>query len=169
METVKGLAKVLKKLKDLGEKAEIGIDQSADQAVREIAVDARSRAPKNLGKLQQSIVPLKIGDLRYETRVGELYGVFVEFGTGAKVRVPPELNDLANRARSNPSGSFENGLQSIKDWCKRKGIPETAAYPIFVSILNKGLTPQPFLYPAFVKGRDQYLKNLQNLLKQLTK
>lgn len=31
------------------------------------------------------------------------------------------------------------------------------------------IRPQPYLYPAFVKGRRQYLEDLEDLLKQLTK
>jgi hypothetical protein len=31
------------------------------------------------------------------------------------------------------------------------------------------IQPQPYLYPAFVKGRKQYLKDLKKLLKDLTK
>ncbi len=38
-----------------------------------------------------------------------------------------------------------------------------------MSILRKGQEPQPYLYPAFVKGRKQYLKDLKELLKRLTK
>lgn len=167
--TVKGIEKTLKRLQKLGNDAEKMVDQTTEGAVTEIALSARSRAPKDSGKLQQSIIQQKVKDITYEVVVTELYGAYVEFGTGAKVSVPAEMQDLANKIKSNPSGSFEVGLQSIKDWCKRKGIPQEAAYPIFVSILNKGITPQPFLYPAFVQGREQYLKDLKALLKQLTK
>ena len=45
-------------------------------------------------------------------------------------------------------GNFEDGLESIKDWCRKKGIDVKLAYVIFVNILNKGIEPQPFLYPA---------------------
>ena len=31
------------------------------------------------------------------------------------------------------------------------------------------LQPRPFLYPAFVKGRKQYIKDLKKVLKKLTK
>ena len=57
----------------------------------------------------------------------------------------------------------------LKIGVRSKGIPENAAYPIFMSILKKGQEPQPYLYPAFVKGGTQYLKDLKKLLKDLTK
>ena len=40
----------------------------------------------------------------------------------------------------------------------------------FYEYIKKGAKqPQPYLYPAFVKGRTQYLKDLKKLLKDLTK
>ena len=45
--------------------------------------------------------------------------------------------------------SIKQGLEAIKVWCKAKGIPEEAAYPIFAKILGAGINPQPFLYPAY--------------------
>ena len=38
-----------------------------------------------------------------------------------------------------------------------------------MSILKKGIKPQPFMYPAFVKGRKQYIKDLKDLLEDITK
>ncbi len=168
-ETVKGINKLLKKLSTMGDKAVKGIDQTTETVITEIALNARAGAPKNIGKLAQSITPLKVGDLRYQVQVGESYGAYVEFGTGAKVQVPAEFQDMANKFKGGNVGTFEEGLKSIKDWCRNKGISEDAAYPIFISILNKGISPQPFLYPAFVKGREQYLKDLRELIKQLVK
>lgn len=167
--TVKGIEKTLKKLSMLGSEAVKGVDQITEATATEIALDARSRAPFNNGKLVQSIVPSKVRDLTYQVEVGEIYGAYVEFGTGVKVQVPNEFQDMANRIKNgNNSGTFEEGLKSIRDWCRTKGIDESAAYPIFISILNKGITPQPYFYPAFVKGREAYLKDLKALLKRLT-
>ena len=79
------------------------------------------------------------------------------------------MKGIASQFKGKKAGSFEQGLRAIKDWCKSKGIPEDAAYPIFMSILRKGQKARPYLYPAFVKGRTQYLKDLKKLLKDLTK
>ena len=103
----------------------------------------------------------------YSIIVGLNYGVYVEFGTGKQVQVPSELRDIASKFKGR-KGSFKEGLESIKDWCRSKGIDEKAAYPIFISILEKGITPQPYLYPSFVEGRKQYLKDLKDYLKELT-
>ena len=134
----------------------------------EIALNAKTYAPKDKGELSQSITTRKESEFVSSVVVGVNYGAFVEFGTGKKVSVPRELKTLASKFKGG-GGSFEEGLRSIKDWCKTKGIDEKAAYPIFMSILRNGTAPQPYLYPAFVKGRRQYLEDLKSELKNLKK
>ena len=97
------------------------------------------------------------------------YAAYVEFGTGAKVSVPTELQDVASQFKSGRGGSFADALKNIKGWVKRKGLPESSAYPILMSILRKGLTPQPFLYPAFVINRNEFIRDMKNALIRLTK
>lgn len=169
--TVKGIKKTLKRLQKLGDDAEKMVDQTTEGAVTEIALDATSRAPVDSGDLQQGIIPRKAGHLTYEVVVTELYGAYVEFGTGAKVSVPAEMQDLATKIRNNPKGSYDDAIISIQDWLKRKGEPSTEkdAKRVFFLVIRNGITPQPFLYPAFVQGREQYLKDLKALLKKLTK
>ena len=169
-EVVKGLSKTLKELKQFGLEAEKGVAKIAMATANDIGLTAKQNAPVNLGKLQQSISSpaIKISDLNYKVVVASDYGPYVEFGTGTKVSIPPEMQELASKVTKR-LGSFEEGLQSIKDWCRQRGIEESAAYPIFVSILNKGIEPQPFLYPAFVKGRKNYLTDLKRFLNSLTK
>tara|TARA_R110002020_G_scaffold471625_2_gene698879 strand:- start:3234 stop:3737 length:504 start_codon:yes stop_codon:yes gene_type:complete len=167
MESVKGLQDLLKKLEKLGDAKEI--DGIAEGISREIQLDAVQRAPVNFGQLRQSIKQSKIGPLKYEVVVGADYGSYVEFGTGPRVQVPPEFAQMAQQFKGGKGGSFKDGLKSIKDWCRAKGIPESAAYPILMSLLKKGMRPQPYLYPAFVKGRLQYFKDLEEYFKRLTK
>ena len=167
--TIKGLTKVLKDLERFGDEAKTKIDAVTKVTSMDIVADAKSFAPKNNGKLAQSIVYTKVGEADYKVVVNSPYGAYVEFGTGSKVKVPTELQGIASQFKGKKSGTFEQGLRAIKDWCKSKGIPESAAYPIFMSILKKGQEPQPYLYPAFVKGRAQYLKDLKKLLEDLTK
>ena len=167
---IKGLNKVLKSLKKFGKEADVEIDITAMATSNDIAYDAKTNAPKNIGKLAQSISSPaeKVKDRNYKVVVTSPYGGYVEFGTGAKVQVPKEMQEMASLWKSKGGGTFEQGLQSVRDWCKNKGIEESAAYPIFMSILKKGTDAQPFLYPAFIKGRKTFLKDLKKLLKNLT-
>ena len=172
---VKGLNKVLNNLKKFGKEGEKEIEIITKSTASEIVVNAKQKAPVNLGKLRESIAfeeNKSRDDISYTIfvgGVGQSYAAYVEFGTGSKVKVPSELSKEAAKFRGGRGGTFEQGLQSIKDWCRAKGIPEDAAYPIFISILNEGIAPQPYLYPAWVKGKIQYLKDLKQGLNRLVK
>ena len=135
---VKGLKKVLSNLKKFGAEAAVEIDISTMATALDIAKNAKTLAPKDMGKLAQSIYEAKISEADYKVVVGAYYGAYVEFGTGKKVQVPTELKEIAIQFKG-------AGIKQIN------------------------LQPQPFLYPAFVKGRKQYIKDLKKLLKKLTK
>ena len=168
---VKGLSKVLKDLEKFGREADKGTEIVTKSVSVGIVEDAKLAVPKNLGEagLAGKIVFTKVENADYKVVVKSPYGAYVEFGTGAKVKVPAELSKVAAQFKGKKAGSFEEGLRAIKDWCRNKGIDEGAAYPIFMSILKKGQEPRPYLYPAFVKGRIQYIKDLKHLLTTLTK
>ena len=135
---VKGLKKVLSNLKKFGAEAAVEIDISTMATALDIAKNAKTLAPKDMGKLAQSIYEAKISEADYKVVVGADYGAYVEFGTGKKVQVPTELKEIAIQFKG-------AGIKQIN------------------------LQPQPFLYPAFVKGRKQYIKDLKKVLKKLTK
>jgi len=166
---VKGLKGVLGSLKKFGEESKKSVEIITFANAKDIELSAKSLAPKNVGKLAQSIHTKEVNKTFYKIVVGLDYGAYVEFGTGAKVRVPTELKDQAAKFRGGRGGSFKDGLRSIKDWCRTKGIDESAAYPIFISILRNGITPQPYLYPSWKAGQKEYLKDLKKELKLLTK
>lgn len=166
---VKGLNSVISELRAFGKDIEKQIDAETEAIAFQIEGDAKKLAPKNFGKLAQSISNKKVKTSNYKVTVNELYGAFMEFGTGTKVVVPAEFKEMANSFKGQKFGTFEQGLEAIKAWCRSRGIPEEAAYPIFAKILGAGISPQPFLYPAYVKGKRDYLKNLKNLLKNTKK
>lgn len=163
----KQISKVVSKLKEFNEDAKDVISQTTFAVTEDTAKVAKQYAPKSAGKLAQSIHTKKESEFISSVVVGVKYGAFVEFGTGKHVSVPRELSALASKFKGANSGSFEEGLRSVKDWCRQKGIDEKAAYPIFISIIKNGTKPQPYLYPAFVQGRRQYLEDLKKDLKYL--
>lgn len=166
--SVKGLKEVLQSLKVFGDVATKEIGETTQNVAKEIEADAKKLAPSNLGTLRKTIHNEKVDELNYKVVSPADYSAYVEFGTGKKVSVPSELSELASKFKGK-GGGFEKGLQSIKDWCRNKGIDESAAYPIFMSILRNGIRPQPFMYPAWKKGQTQYVIDLKDLLKDLTK
>lgn len=167
---VTGAASVISELRTFGKEAEKLIDAETEAIAFQIEGDAKRLAPKNFGKLAQSISHSKPAPLSRKVTVNESYGPFMEFGTGTKVVVPDEFKDMALQFKGQKSGlSFEQGLEAIKVWCRAKGIDEKAAYPIFAKILGAGVNPQPFLYPAWIKGKKDYLANLKRVLAKFNK
>ena len=166
---IKGLASTIAELRAYGKDIDKMIDAETESIAFQIETDAKKLAPKNFGKLAQSISHAKVKPALYKVTVNELYGAYMEFGTGSKVNVPAEFADMAATFKGKKQGTFKQGLEAIKVWCKAKGIPEAAAYPIFAKILGAGVNPQPFLYPAYIKGKKDYQNNLERLLKSLNK
>lgn len=166
MAAVKGINQVLKQLRKQGKDIERIIDAETQAIAFQIEKDAKTRAPKNFGKLAQSISTLKVEQSIYKITVNELYGGYMEFGTGTKVRVPAEFKDISASLKGQKQGTYKEGLESIRVWCRAKGIDEKFAYVIFAKILGAGIEPRPFLYPAWVKGKKDYLDNLNKLLKK---
>ena len=166
---IKGVGSTISELRKFGEKAEKLINAETQAIAFQIEADAKKLAPKNFGKLAQSISHLKVKPALYKVTVNELYGAYMEFGTGTKVSVPAEFADMAATFKGKKQGTFKQGLEAIKVWCKAKGIPEEAAYPIFAKILGAGINPSPFLYPSWIKGKKDYQNNLERLLKSLNK
>ena len=167
---VKGLDQTLKNLRKLGVDVEEEIAQITEDTAREIAADAKVRAPKNFGDLAQSINYTQVADSHYRVVVGVNYAPYVEFGTGKRVSVPPELSEYAMQFKGNGSGgTYADGLLAFYDWAAAKGLEEWEADQIFYFIFINGIWPQPFLYPAFVQGRIKYLIELSKMLKRLVK
>jgi len=169
MGAVKGINETLKELRKYGDKIEREINAETQAIAFQIENDAKTKAPKNFGKLAQSISNSKVKDSQYRITVNELYGPYMEFGTGTKVNVPNEFKEMANSFKNIKIGNFKEGLESIKAWCRAKGIDEKAAYPIFAKILGAGINPKPFLYPSWIKGKKDYLNNLTRLLSKYNK
>lgn len=169
---ITGLDKLIRQLEQLGvegtQMAKAVVQSTADSVVEQ----AKRNAPANLGKLRQSIGKAEEAQgFVARVFVAEKYAIYVEVGTGTHVQVPAELQSIAIQYKGKGGGSFEEFLQAIKDWVKQKGIgdPEKIAYPIAMSILRKGIRPQPFLYPAYVEGRKKLVVTMKKALSVLVK
>jgi len=140
---VKGINKVLKQLKKFVVEAEKMVEETTASNAKEIARDAKVLAPIDLGKLRQSIFTKKNTNNNYSIVASARYAPYIEFGTGAKVN-----------------------LKYLVD----AGIPESYALQFKgKGIKQVNIQPRPYLYPAFIKGRKQYLKDLKGDLEHLTK
>jgi HK97 gp10 family phage protein len=166
---VKGINEVISNLRKYGKEAEKDVEGVTELTARNIEKYAKQSAPVNFGKLGQSIVTEKVNPTTYKVVVNAPYGAYMEFGTGTKVEVPSELESVAREFQGKKSGNFKTALEDIKQWCRSKGIPEEAAYPILAKILKVGITPKPYLYPAYLRGKTEYLDKLKKVLNKYGK
>jgi len=166
---IRGIREVISELQNFGKDIEKKINLEIEAIAIQVEGDAKKLAPKNFGKLAQSISHSKVKDLVWKVTVNEVYGAYLEFGTGTKVVVPAEFADMAKTFKGNKQGTYKQGLESIKVWCRSKGIDEKFAFIIFAKILGAGISPQPYLYPAYKGGEKDLLKNLGKLLKSTNK
>ena len=143
---IKGLDKLLKDLQALGPDGVSVIEETTELIARDIEVDAKQLAPVNKGQhggtLKQNIKALKVDKLTWKV--------------------------YANANGTAPYSAYmEFGTGGLVD------VPAELA-EMAIKFKGKGikkidLRPQPFLYPAFVKGRKNYVKELETELKALTK
>jgi hypothetical protein len=95
------------------------------------------------GELYESmIIEVKDQGLRIFVGSTSHYAPYVEYGT--RPHFPP--------------------VSAIREWCRLKGIPESAAYPIARKIAERGTPEQPFFAPAVQIARGRHLKRLRDLV-----
>ncbi|MCB0448417.1 MAG: HK97 gp10 family phage protein [Gelidibacter sp.] len=142
MAKVKGLDKLIKDLAKLGEEGIKTIAGVTEANARDIEVTAKQLAPIDSGKLRQSIKSFEVGKLKWKV--------------------------LANATGLAPYAAYQEFGTG--------GLVEVPAELAEMAIKFKGkgikkvdLRPQPFMYPALVKGRKQYVEDLKSELEVLTK
>lgn len=149
---IKGLDKLLKDLTKLGVKGFERIVSTTEIIAKDMERDAKRLAPFNKktgfgGTLRENIFAQKI----LNTKVGEV-----------------RWKVLANAFGQAPYSAYmefgTGGLVEVPDELKDIAIQFKGA-----GIREVNLMPQPFLYPALVQGRVDYLKALKQDLEDLTK
>mgnify|MGYP003652326003 FL=1 len=137
--TIKGLDKVYKDFNKLSKEVHKKVGLVTRENAKEIAVDASQRAPKDLGDLHKNI--------SYEKDENTFnYKIF------AREKYSAYMEFGTGGMVKVPSELKEIAIQF-----KGKGVKEI------------NLPARPYLYPAFVKGRQQYLEDLNDLLNKETK
>ena len=155
-----------------------------------VETQAKRNAPADEGKLRNSINSIYNDQkMSLSITVAANYAAYMEFGTrkfaAAYVStLPQDWKAYAATFKGKGGGSFSEFLKAIMAWVKRKGIgglqtksgnvsqskdsvaaQESAAYVIALSILRKGVRPQPFLYPAVKAHTPGLIKDIQNIFK----
>jgi HK97 gp10 family phage protein len=168
------LSDVLKKLETLDSKVQQGVKDEINASALNIQSGAKRLAPVNFGQLRNSIY-LKEQNVEkgvvFTIGAKASYAPYVEFGTGGKVSIPAGFEELASGFNGKKAGTFKDMVQALTLWVRRKGIgggkDKSIAYAIAISILKKGMRPQPFLIPAFQAEKPKLIKNILNVMKNV--
>ena len=165
------ISKLLSQIDSFGHDANRTAVAVTNSTAEDIANQAKLRAPVDQGQLRQSIgkTTARVGYNVSFVFANTPYAAFVEFGTGARVSIPKGFEKMASEFKGKKSGNFDSFLDAIRGWCQTHGIDPKLAYIIAVSILRKGLKPQPFLIPSYLEGIQQYPKTLRKVLEVQTR
>jgi HK97 gp10 family phage protein len=168
------LSEALKKLDTFNAKVQQDVKDEVNASALNIQSGAKRLAPVNFGQLRNSIyLKEKSNDKGYVFSVGSSasYAPYVEFGTGGKVSIPAGFEELASGFKGKKGGTFKDMVEALTLWVRRKGIgggkDKSIAYAIAISILRKGMRPQPFLIPAFEAEKPKMIKNILNVIKNV--
>ena len=162
---IKQLKELEKQLINAGPKTIKYAEAELKATALETLQTAKILAPVDRGGLVQSMAMEPVSKDEYKIGNNKDYAPYVEFGTGAKAYIPPDFKEMAAQFKGATGESWEKGLAEITRWCIKKGIPESAAYPIFMSILKNGIYASPFLWPAFKFGREDLVDRLEQVVK----
>lgn len=164
---IEGLKEYKRKLDQLPTKLRKDIGAEIGFAAEEIKGLAQEAAPSDQGILRNEISVKKIDELNYEVISGAEYSPFVEFGTRHKVQIPPGLEEFAGDFTGGKHIKTPTSLsakEAVFAWCERKGIEKKLWYPIYVSLMVKGVTPRPFFFKQGFVVKPKLEKNIQNVL-----
>ena len=171
---ITGTTDLLKRFDKLDKAVKANIKDEVNASALKIQADAKKLAPVNLGTLRNSIylVEQDKGNNQYIYGVGSSasYASYVEFGTGGKVSIPAGYSDYAAQFKGKTGGKFKDMVLALTEWVLKKGIAsgkqsKSVAYAIALSILRRGLRPQPFLIPAFETEKNKLLARIEKIIK----
>jgi HK97 gp10 family phage protein len=171
---IKGMSEALGKFDKYSKKVQTEIKDEVNASALAIQSNAKKLAPVNLGMLRNSIY--LTGESKgqfafmYSVGAGAKYAPYIEFGTGGKVSIPSGYESYASSFKTKTGGTFKEMVKALTMWVERKGIAsgkqsKSAAYMIALSILRKGLRPQPFLIPAFEQEKPKLKLRIEKIIK----
>lgn len=161
---ITGIDAIKSRLANLPQKLTTLIQAELRDGANAMAAEAKQRAPANDGILRGQIVAYQSDGLEWTYASNAEYSPFVEFGTRTQVDIPPGLEQYASEFQFPlPAGAL-TAKAAILAWCKAKGIPDEAAYAIYISIMVKGIKPHPFFFPAYERIKPIIINGITKIL-----
>jgi hypothetical protein len=121
---------------------------------------------QDLGALQQNTKAIPNPD-GVELISNVYYAPFVEFGTGAKVKVPAEVANYAARFRGQKRGTFAEFVIKMRQWLKRKGYNEKLAFIAALNKIKNGSEPRPYFFDPYLKRRMQLVERIKKVISDI--
>jgi len=167
---LEGVQTVLNKLAKVDDDLTKSIDGVMLSASNDMVRIAKRAAPFNFGQLHNSIGQERVSNMRYTIFATAFHAPFIEFGTGPKVSVPAELQDVAQAVKTRKGqGKWKDFVNDILLWGEKKGIIKKGdkghAYAIARKIYRNGITPQPYLYPSFLSVKPRLIRDIKDLIR----
>jgi hypothetical protein len=120
------------------------------------AADANEKTAKDIQQLAQRTITtidaiatgkMYAGIETSSSKAGLVWAV------GSKAEYAPFV-ELGTRPHFPP-------ISAIREWCRVRGIPESAAYAICLKIAKLGTPERPFLFPAFYLGIRNHIARMR--------
>lgn len=170
-----GLDNLIATVEKTAKRAESETKVALTKFAKNTETEAKRLAPANEGRLRNSINGTVDGFTAKLTVTAD-YAAYLEFGTrkfAARyvATLPQDWQSYAVTFRGKGGGTFDQFIQDIMQWVRQKGIGglktksgrtseskssldamQQAAYAIALNILQNGIRPQPFVYPAVTKN-----------------
>lgn len=121
---------------------------------------------QDLGALQQNTKAVPNPD-GVELISNVYYAPFVEFGTGAKVKVPAEVANYAARFRGQKRGTFAEFVIRMREWLKRKGYNEKLAFIAALNKIKNGSEPRPYFFDPYLKKKRQLIDRINKVISDI--
>lgn len=171
---ISGISEVFKYFDKLDKTIQVNVKNEVNASALNIQSGAKRLAPVNFGQLRNSIYLKEKnveGGFVFSVGSNAKYAPYVEFGTGGKVSIPKGFEQLASGFKGKRAGSFKDMVEALTLWVSKKNIgngnDKSTAYAIAISILRKGLRPQPFLIPSFEAEKPKLINNIKKVIQNV--
>lgn len=157
------------------------LGKMSEDIVNDAKSNLRANGTINNGEILNIYADPVGEDLKTEIVAKANHASFIEFGTkkfAAKyvATLPKEWQQLAASERGKMTGTFEQLVINLTLWVHQKQLvkgggknkpaqEKQLAYEIAKRIARNGIRARPYLYPAYVKNRNIFDKELAKVFK----
>lgn len=139
------------------------VKKYGEQVIKEMQTRLKGNDKYASGKLYNSLklsVKEDLNGVLLEFRMAD-YGEFVDKGVNGYQRSVGSKFKFKNK-NGKGTGKKSKFIESLKKWCRIKGLPEGAAYPIRKNIWKYGIKPTQFFTIPTTRRQKQLEKGIED-------